>query len=721
MSLGENMQTQDFTLLRSSYDEAMLTLRTIAKDFRELLRTVNEEGSITKNGYDEENFNLLQERSRSELLSIAFFGAFSSGKSFLISGLNHKVDWYERDKKEQYSPLLPTSPRHTSNCPVAVEPLTSGNVDKFTILFKGSDVWEQKTAEKAVIQAYVTDLPNAISQRSSNKDRTRTVQAARVGVSSAIMRVRLYDLPGFGAIGVNYEDIVRSFIQQADCVAYVAAASKPLDEKDLELLRDVYAHHKLTGKPVFFILTKIDLAWDIDTASGKIQWEDVRDANNEFLEQNFIASDGRVDNAFVGEGFIPVSPAFEAKGRSLLIRQPEYSQELVADSGMAILRERFNDYLKNTSGPMHLAELASEAKKLLSRLSGDITLRYLSEATPIRRVEKEIEGIKAQRRIIIEKKTMFEHELRALGQGAIRRAFAGSDPDDLFAFLSDNLSEKIRSSDVLQEKEIHQIETEKVNLVREWLNRSTKSLVPRWVNSWHSFYNQSNESVEHLLEEALAAKQKTIEKNNENDEEADITASNVERSLMSKYKDTRRQVFKDTFDLMTKTWGAWTVVAGVGAIGSVPQVVALLGLGSTPVGWGILATAVIGATYGRYKLVKQRDERRDLMLEEFNEYAHKIVRAYRTQADEFVDSRVGFLVEIIDNEIDRLSNSIDSLEQRLKTGDYISQGKRLEDLDALIRRSQRMHIQIDEFYTLVANTNTSTTSILSGEGQGIAV
>ena len=702
MEVNILQKQDDFATLRSSHDLLMNSLEMIAKNFEELLKEVGEVSLISRNGYGVKNFRLIQDRAKSELLSIAFFGAFSSGKSFLISGLNQKIDWYEREGRDQFVPLLPTSPRQTSNCPVAVEPVVFGKADEFAVLFEGSDIWEQKTpATLAIIQAYVTDLPNALSYRLVNKDRTRTVRTARVGVSSAIMKARLYDLPGFGAIGTNYEGVIRNFVQQADCITYVAAAIKSLDEKDLELLRDVYTHHKLTGKPVFFVLTQIDRAWDFDAGSGKIQWEDVRDANNEFLEQNFLV-DGRADSTFIGEGFIPVSPALEAKGIALSTQSNKSSQKCIVDSRMALLRERFDDYLQNTSGPMHLAELASEAQKLLSRLSNDIRQRYLSESTPVTEAKNAITGFKAQRRILIDEKTKVEKELRELGQVAIRRAFAGSDPDDLVDFLSGKLNEKIKASDVLKEKEIHQIETEKVILVREWMSRSSKSLIPRWASSWDSFYSQTNELVEHLLEKALTARREATEENAE--EEVDLTAAKVEERLVSKYEDMKAKTYKDTFDLMSKTWGTWTALAGLGAATSAPQVVALLGLGSTPFGWTILAASLIGGAYGRYRLIKQRDERREMMMAEFPKYAQTIVSEYRIQADEYVNSRVGFLVEIIDNEIDSLSNSIESLEQRLKTGEYVNMRKRLENLESLIQRCQAVNAQIDKFYASVANT-----------------
>ncbi len=52
-------------------------------------------------------------------------------------------------------------------------------------------------AKLAIVQAYVTDLPNAKAQRLTNKDRTRTAVKAwlRLSILSSL-NARLYDLPG---------------------------------------------------------------------------------------------------------------------------------------------------------------------------------------------------------------------------------------------------------------------------------------------------------------------------------------------------------------------------------------------------------------------------------------------------------------------------------------------------------------------------------------------
>ena len=118
MEVNILQKQDDFATLRSSHDLLMNSLEMIAKNFEELLKEVGEVSLISRNGYGVKNFRLIQDRAKSELLSIAFFGAFSSGKSFLISGLNQKIDWYEREGRDQFVPLLPTSPRQTSNCPV---------------------------------------------------------------------------------------------------------------------------------------------------------------------------------------------------------------------------------------------------------------------------------------------------------------------------------------------------------------------------------------------------------------------------------------------------------------------------------------------------------------------------------------------------------------------------------------------------------------------------
>ncbi|MDP1615636.1 MAG: dynamin family protein [Methylococcales bacterium] len=687
---------------------------------------MNDESLVTNNGYSQKIFQVLRERANSELLSIAFFGAFSSGKSFLISGLSNRIDFYKKDGREQFTSMLPASPRHTSSCPVAIEPLPLNYKDDvFHVSFEGSDEWEQKSPAKlAIIKTYVTDLPDAVANRLTNKDRTRIVVKAKIGIASAPLKARLYDLPGFGAIGVNYEKVIHNFVQQADCIVYVAWAIRPLEEKDLVLLRDIYNHHKTTGKPIFFVLTQIDLAWEIDSASGKVKWEDVLDANNEFLSTHFTTSSGRPDGTFIGGGFTPVSPAFEAKGISLAVQNPADSNELILDGRMKNLRDRFIEYLQSTSGPMHLAELASEVQRLLTRLTQDIHAREISESTPREEAQQTIKAYKAQRSTLIQGKQIVKEELVNLGNSAIKRAFAGSDPNDLSRLLTERLQAKINSGDMLNEGTIHEIETEKASIVREWVSRNSKALIPRWVGAWESFIQQSNVCIDNLLEQAQSAHDEAIKEDEET--EADIMAAEVEKRVGKKPRDEnqKEQTLKDTIEVMATTWKTWTFVAGLGATGIVSSAAAaastpiLAALG--PIGWGILATAGVGALYARWKLTQDRNERKEEMLNDLPDYSQRVINSYQVQANEFITTRVDVLLEIVDDDIARLDSSINSLEQRLLTGEYLDRDRRIETLKRLTQQCIEIDHQINNYYKSTADIQPNVNNILNNYQSNIS-
>lgn len=716
--MTDNTETVTYSAIREQYDEILRRVTVVAEEFEALLSEVGAEDTAGKSSYNQRILHTLKERADSELLSIAFFGEFSAGKTFLISGLIGQMEYFRHGGLDQYATLLPTSPRHTSNCPVAVEPLPAGKRENvFSVLFEDAETWEQKRpVHVAIIGAYASDLPGAAAQR-VNKDRTRKVLVAKLEIASSPLKARLYDLPGFSQVGVNFENTIQEFLVKADCIVYVASAEKPINEKELDMLRDIYNHHKITGKPVFFVLTKIDKNKEVDPASGHIQWEEVQQANNEFLETYFRTQDGKADRTFIGHGFVPSSAAQEAKGRFLAIEDLELSKSLIKESRMNELRGMFNDYLQNSSGPLHLAELTAEIQKLLARLSQDISSREISESTPLEEARSSIKGFRAQRSALIEGKSVLEDELLKLGNIATGRAFAGSDPDDLAKWLEDRLATKIRTSDVLSEKIFHEIETEKANIVREWLGRDANALVPRWSKSWESFVEQSTERMHQLFERATLAHFEAVTEELEGGKGADISSSEIERRAKSQYEDHKVQTLKDTLEVLSTTWKTWTVVAGVGATGIISSIAAaaaaptLAVLG--PIGFAILATAGIGAAYGKWKLSQQRQKRQEELLIDLPIYSRRVVSSYRDQASEFVRIRIGLLMEAIDNEIDRLSGSINSLEQRLVTGEYVNRTKRLETLNQLSLEAGKINSQIGALYSSAAALQPAVSTIFS--------
>jgi|GEM_PF-3884083 len=68
---------------------------------------------------------------------------------------------------------------------------------------------------------------------------------------------------------------------------------------------------------------------------------------------------------------------------------------------------------------MHLAELASEAQRLLKRLASDISQRRESESILLNEVRVSLRGYKAQRSTLIEGKSMLEKKLIDLEKSAL--------------------------------------------------------------------------------------------------------------------------------------------------------------------------------------------------------------------------------------------------------------------------------------------------------------
>lgn len=713
---------KNYDALRELFRNYVLSIQGIAADYYNLLREVNEEGLISRSGYSNDVFVRLLDRADSELLRIAFFGAFSSGKSFLISALSNKVTYVTRteNKKQQeyYSSVIPTSPRPTSSCPLAVEPLPSTErEDKFWVFFDDRNTWEEKQpAIPAVIQAYATDLPNTSINRVTTRDRNRQVLKARLGVASAPLAAILYDLPGIGSTNFNHDKIVREFVQQADCIVYIAHVGRTLGNDDLELLRHVYEHHKTTGKPVFFVLTQIDKASDLDEISGKLIWEEVRDANNEFLRKYFSDHEtGKSDMGFIGSGFIPVSAALEAKSvyYDREKRQQEEAKMLRDESNMQALRTMFELYLRETSGPVHLFELTVEVRRILSRLYQDIIERENSESTPQKNLQANLRGLKERRSVLIEGKKGLQDQLRDLGTAAIQRGFSGSDPDDLARLLEERLLKKIQTRDILKVDIIHDIETEQNAIVREWIARDRKALIPRWEGAWNSFNSQANERVEKLLTTSLMAQQSATKE--EEELEADLAAI-IPKVKSSDSEGVKVKAAIATFDVLSKTWQTYAVVAGVGGIGAAASslvvtypILATVG----PVGWALLASAVIGGTFAQWKTKQQLKERREMMIREIQSYAREMVEMYRIQASEFIELRIGQIIEEIDNEIDRVSSSILSIEQRQTTGVYINSEKRLVALVSLLDRCSTTDKSISQQLAEVTKVQSSNSSLVS--------
>ncbi|RME58326.1 hypothetical protein D6779_06645 [Candidatus Parcubacteria bacterium] len=676
--------------LRDACDEILDGMIDVVSGFNKIKKTNRRRRR--KSAYNLDFLQSLRARAKSELLTIAFFGAFSAGKSFLISGLINRLDWFSHDYHgrtiDRYVPLIPGSPRSTSSCPLAVEPAADDKMtdDMFFVMFDDTGKWEKREpVHHVIIQSYVTELPNALASRKAS-DRQRNVVKARLIIQNSGIRARLYDLPGTGSVGNKYAEIVYSFVQQSDCMVFVASAEKTMGEEQLELLRYIYEHHKASHKPVFFVLTQIDKHDDFDTASGKLVWQDVLEANNEFLRDYFRISQRRADEGFIADGFIPVSPAYEAKGTKLKEMGDPSGDEYIRSSNMAELRNRLDDYLISTSGPTHLSEIVLEARRALSPLVKDITETISAESLPLADVQNELEAKRAYRNTLIEGQEALRDELINLGKAAVDRAFSRSDPDDLWALLRERLEHKIKTEDVLKEKVIHELEMERAKVIREWINRPSDGPATMWIEAWSSLEDKSRNRVRDLLSKAKAAEARVKNKHIGRDDVAE-RVSTIPRELMD------AQTLKETIDVASK---AWPVVAGLGITGVIASLSGSLSV-LGPIGWAAIITAGVAGVFANWRKSQIRNKRRQDMLLDLDKLAHHAIKAYKEQANQVISSYVGVLMGVIDDEIQSTNEAITVLERRLQLPENISRSNRLATLRGLLKETEKISNRIEDF------------------------
>lgn len=699
------------TLLNATRQELYKDLKGIcAEILNSMIEVVTEFDKLkvssakksSKSSYNLELLQSLTSRAESELLTIAFFGAFSAGKSFLISGLIGRLDWFSHNHlgktTDQYVPLIPGSPRSTSSCPLAVEPATQRDMDdQFWVVFEDTQKWERRDPViNVIIQAYVTELPNALSNRKPS-DRQRNVDKAKLIVQNSQIPARLYDLPGIGAVGNKYADVVYSFVQQADCLVFVASAEKPIGEEQLELLRYVYEHHKSTQKPVFFALTQIDKHDDFDTASGKLVWQDVLAANNEFLRDYFRIDKRKADEGFIADGFIPVSAGNEAKGTKLLEANHPEGKTFLKNSNMQTFRKNLADYLISTSGPTHLTEIVLEANRALTPLIRDLTEVEEAESMPLADVHNELEAKRVYRDTLMSGQEDLRSELVKLGDTAIDRAFSKSDPDDLWSALRNQLGDKIKNEDVLKEKVIHELEMERANIIRQWISRSDGPAT-MWDEAWKSLEAKAKTRVGYLITKAKSAETQTKIGRDDVAERISVIPREVEMP----------QTLKDTIEVATK---AWPAVAGLGISGVVASLLGGLSV-LGPIGWTAIVTAGITGLFVNWRNSQVREKRRQDMLLDLDKLAHQAISAYKAQAHQVISSYIGILMGVVDDEIKSTNQAIDTLETRLRLPENIDRNNQLATLRGLLRETEKIQKYVENFETAFSKNKVANDSIL---------
>ncbi|MFE7135941.1 hypothetical protein ACFVIM_34335 [Streptomyces sp. NPDC057638] len=465
-------------------------------------------------GEDADVVRRLRTRAASSLINVALLGYFSSGKSFLLSGLQGGLDVIQvptedGDVDDKFVGLLPSSPIPTTSWPFSVVPVDSqSGVDPsgtgfLRVRFADAppDEWEDvgDSPAPAVVEAYAMEEGDVVNRLRPH--RAREVAEAELLLADAPVPAKFYDLPGVGSANTTHDAIVRRAMLDADCYLYVTPAHRTLSDDDLGLIRALYDHCLLPGqnnqpKRVVWAVTAIDLAANLDR-HNQPAWKATVARNNRYLRENFQLPDGRPDLDFIGEGFIPVSPAWEASALRLAAEGAEASAHRERKkSNMDTLRQAIEHLITTGTGTRHIAAIAAEARYLFAQRYEVIAGRLQTERLEIDELRERL-GLQRLRIQKLDTEVPVIREL--LQRGLDDRVQRASRPfNRLGGRLHSALDGLIRVTDVSRPAKANQVQVAKAQALRAWLESPTGP-VTLWTGEYDAFKQDAVRAIDRVF------------------------------------------------------------------------------------------------------------------------------------------------------------------------------------------------------------------------------
>jgi hypothetical protein len=423
----------------------------------------------------------LRNRALSSRLNVGLVGRQSSGKSFLISGLQGRLSYDlmtddEGDIQDSYTGILPIGVNATTACPTTVVPVEDDGTGFaagrgfLRVQFADSpshapwtDIGPDPSPE--VMAAY-----GAVDGDQSGRlpeHRGRRVVQIELLVSDYRLPAKLYDLPGAGSADDDELDLImKEAWDQADCFLYVSHATSGPDAHHLDLMRELYGYRLRTGRQVIWVLTGIDRATQVE--DGRSAWKNARERSNAYLRERFGGSPGSPHD-FVGEGFFPVSPAWEAQAAfadAAGAATGTGGNSVGRNSRMDDLRRKLTDVIEGGVGQRHLAQVADEAVGLVRLLRRPLADTLATHQVSVADLENRRAGVseRLDRVARATEKVLSDlgHDLaRALR--VVQRSFG-----DLAAELHAGLDRLIDEGD-LKAEHVSAINVRQVEIYSEWI------------------------------------------------------------------------------------------------------------------------------------------------------------------------------------------------------------------------------------------------------------
>ncbi|WP_162641870.1 GTPase domain-containing protein [Streptosporangium sp. 'caverna'] len=651
-------------------------------------------GQIEQTEYVETALRAISEmkaRTASSLLNVAFLGGFSSGKSFLISGLQKCLEYAPIPEaggmiSDQYIGLLHSAAKASTACPATVVPVEEDG-EKFShrgfmqVRFEGESNWEEigNSPSPGTVAAYTTQDPRVIADWRPPRHRQLRVAEVEILLGSACLPAKLYDLPGHGALNPEHERIANAAWATADCFVYTIQATHTLSPVDMELIRRLYHHHLDSGKPVIWVMSGIDRAAMMNVYK-KAEWKDAIETNNAFLRNEFPLKPGQADTFIGVDGFIPVSPAWEALSR-WHEKQGERNASISRESmsRMDKLRKALTDIIEAGAGRQHLTSMARETRTHVLRRHQALTTLLASAQTPLNELSDRKNDLSRRLTQLRVAMAVVRTHLETSLEGHARRvdrSFEG-----LEAYLHHELDAEIRSADLTKEKEAIKIETRKEKLLREWANdRGPRTI---WEDEYKDFMNS-----------ALSLVRETISETSSPEGLATATSKVDLQQLTIPPSQRYRTSAQDLVQTISGIVGVSTPV-----LTAIATAAGLVGSPALIVSGGVAVLA--GIMYGTIRRNKSKSTALDHLRKEWIENLDKTAEHYRGAYAYAVGGRGTLIIDRVDELLserrDELSREIILIEHRLAEPQNADRSDLVSRLDPHCQAGEKVLAALKEF------------------------
>lgn len=642
---------------------------------------------------DVQTITKLRTRAVSSLINVAFLGGFSSGKSFLIGGLQGQLEYApitddDGMTYDQYIGLLHSAAKATTACPASVIPVNSSievNASGrgfFRAKFMGEQQWLDigNSPLPAEVAAYTTQDQRAIAQARPARYRDRTVAEIEILLADPPLPAKLYDLPGTGSPHPIHDAIANSAWADADCFLFVTQATSTLSRLDLELINRLHTHHVNSGKKVIWVMTGIDRA-AMANYESRPEWKDVLEQDNAYLRENFPPAPGQIDT-FVGlDGFMAVSPAWEAIGK-WHCTHGEYTkgEKLIAASRMNRLRRALTDLIDAGTGYRHLVTVAVEARTLLAPHHRLLSELLQSARLPLAQLAGERDDLNRRLHSLKSALETVHEQLGYALRDHVRRvesSFRG-----LSEYLHRELDKQIRETDLTKEREANRVEVRKTQLLQEWVTQRGDSPVRVWDAEFQDFIHGTLASIRAALHNSVKADGLC-------EIPADIDLSELTVPPSQKYRTSPQDIMqKVTGFVGLGTTAVGAMAAGAGAL-SGPLLAA-------PVGVTLLAGLVYAAIRSQKGRSTALNALRQEWIEALDQDAKHFRDAYVVAATARGTGVVGRAIEILSKYRDELSRKIIFVEVRLNEPDSVDRSALVAALEPHCRVGDELLSELDK-------------------------